>query len=71
MTKDIILHAGLPKTGTTPVQRALYTDRDALFGLGYYSDTLVNSPNDPKHLWVLHAVRTPEPELETRLFRVS
>ncbi|WP_092842013.1 sulfotransferase [Roseovarius lutimaris] len=70
MTRDIILHVGLPKTGTTSLQNTLYTDRHRLLEHSYYYDTAINAPHDPKHQWVLRALRKQQADPATDLQRL-
>ena len=53
----IVLHAGLPKTGSSALQRLLYDNRDALAAADVLYDGNVKSPSDPKHQWLADCLR--------------
>jgi hypothetical protein len=55
--KKIILHIGLPKTGSTALQQALYQSREALLREGVLYPAQVHREDDPKHNFVLDLVR--------------
>ncbi|WJN59943.1 hypothetical protein OH686_14400 [Pseudomonas sp. SO81] len=55
--KKIILHIGLPKTGSTALQQALYQSREALLRQGVLYPAQVHREDDPKHNFVLDLVR--------------
>lgn len=55
--KKIILHIGLPKTGSTALQQALYQSREALLRQGVLYPEQVHRRDDPKHNFVLDLVR--------------
>lgn len=55
--KKIILHIGLPKTGSTALQHALYRDRERLRQHGVLYPAKVHRPEDPKHNYVLDLIR--------------
>lgn len=57
MTTKICIHVGLPKTGTTTLQRVLFDHAPALLRAGILYDPLVYSPADPKHQWLLQCLR--------------
>lgn len=55
--KKIILHIGLPKTGSTALQQALHQSREALLRQGVLYPAKVHCEDDPKHNFVLDLVR--------------
>ncbi|QKE65450.1 hypothetical protein HNE05_19475 [Aquipseudomonas campi] len=55
--KKIILHIGLPKTGSTALQQALHQSREALLRQGVLYPAKVHREDDPKHNFVLDLVR--------------
>lgn len=55
--KKIILHIGLPKTGSTALQQALYQSRESLLRQGVLYPAHVHREDDPKHNFVLDLVR--------------
>ncbi len=55
--KKIILHIGLPKTGSTALQQALYQSRQGLLRQGVLYPAQVYREDDPKHNFVLDLVR--------------
>lgn len=55
--KKIILHIGLPKTGSTALQQTLFQSRAALLREGVLYPAQVHREDDPKHNFVLDLVR--------------
>ncbi|USR41527.1 hypothetical protein L1F06_008910 [Ectopseudomonas hydrolytica] len=55
--KKIILHIGLPKTGSTALQQAFYQSREVLLRQGVLYPAQVYRQDDPKHNFVLDLVR--------------
>ena len=55
--KKIVLHIGLPKTGSTALQQALYHAREALLRQGVLYPAQVFREDDPKHNFVLELIR--------------
>lgn len=55
--KKIIVHIGLPKTGSTALQQALFQSRKALLREGVLYPAQVHREDDPKHNFVLDLIR--------------
>ena len=55
--KKIILHIGLPKTGSTALQQALFQSRMALLRKGVLYPAQVHREDDPKHNFLLDLIR--------------
>src|SRR5690606_33106823 len=55
--KKVILHIGLPKTGSTALQQALYQNREELLRQGVLYPAQVHRAGDPKHNFVLDLLR--------------
>jgi hypothetical protein len=55
--KKVILHIGLPKTGSTALQQALYLAREELLRQGVLYPAQVHREEDPKHNFVLDLLR--------------
>jgi len=55
--KKIILHIGLPKTGSTALQQFLYMSREALLRRGVLYPAHVHREDDPKHNFVIDLIR--------------
>lgn len=54
---DIFIHIGLPKTGTSALQKYLYDNSSLLLSKGVFYDLNVNSADDPKHQWLISILR--------------
>lgn len=57
MLKRLILHVGLPKTGTTAFQLWCHRNRDRLLREGVWYPELIRHPADPSHLFVTQGIR--------------
>ncbi|CDT77927.1 hypothetical protein VCR12J2_1010149 [Vibrio coralliirubri] len=53
---DIILHIGLPKTGSSALQQYLFDNRDWLAGHKVYYPEHVTSKANPKHQWLTTSI---------------
>lgn len=56
---QVILHVGLPKTGSTALQKLLFANRNRLEESGVLYDRNVLSENNPKHQWLALGLRDP------------
>ena len=61
--RELILHAGTPKTGTTSLQHWLYNNRNLLLKNGILYPSNVFSRQEPKHQWLVEAHRTEASEV--------
>lgn len=55
----VVLHAGLPKTGSTALQKLLFANRNRLEKSGILYDGHVLSEGNPKHQWLALGLRDP------------
>jgi hypothetical protein len=69
LSRKVFLHVGLPKTGSTALQALLYENAATLDRSLVHYDREVHSAHDPKHQWLLKALRKPEEISELSLDR--
>lgn len=55
--KKIVLHIGLPKTGSTALQQAIYERREDLLRQGVLYPANIHRADDPKHNFLLELAR--------------
>jgi hypothetical protein len=55
--RQLILHAGTPKTGSTALQCWLTEHREQLLAQGILYPSNVSDPDKPKHQWLLESLR--------------
>jgi len=61
--RELILHAGTPKTGTTSLQHWLFKNRNVLLEKGILYPSNVLSRQEPKHQWLTEAHHTEKREV--------
>jgi len=55
-SRKLIIHAGLPKTGSSALQSLLYEERSKLLELNILYPEMVQNLNIPKHRWLIHSL---------------
>lgn len=55
--KKVILHIGLPKTGSTALQQTLHFNRDELLRAKTLYSARIHKPQDPKHTFLIEALK--------------
>jgi len=58
MKRRLVMHVGLPKTGTTALQRWCYSNREWLRERGVDYPDRIHHPLDPKHQFLVQDLRT-------------